>query len=154
MARVIRGAARVVRRAALDSAVERELVGGLAELARERARLREGASREIGSLALEVATRLVGEQVCADPALLERIVHRALARARADSAVRVSLHPDDRKALEARLAGRLPDEIVLEDDPAMARGGCHVRGGLVTVDARIETALAVIARAMGIDGPT
>ena len=154
MARVIRGGARVVRARMGGDTAERELVRAMSELARERAQLREATSREIGTLALEVAARLVGEQVAADPALLERIVLRALARARGDSAVQVLLHPDDRQALEARFAGRLPPEIVLLDDAAQSRGGCLVRGTRVTVDARVESAIAAIAQAMGVERPT
>jgi flagellar assembly protein FliH len=154
MARVIRGAARVARAEHGHRSSERALVTGLAELARERHALHEGASREIGALALEVASRIVGERVETDPALLERLVMRALARARADAAVRVLLHPADRAALAERLAGRLPPEIVLVDDDTQSRGGCLVRGTLVTVDARLETALAAIAQAMGVDRPT
>lgn len=154
MARVIRGGARVLRAGRSGAAAERELVRGLVELSRERTRVREGASREIGSLALEVASRLVGERVATDAALLERIVLRALARARADSAVRVLLHPDDRVLLAGRLGDRLPPEIELVDDATQVRGGCLVRGTLVTVDARIESTLAAIAQAMGVERPT
>ena len=152
MARVIRGAARVVR--ADRGQGERALVAGLAELARERHGMREGASREIGTLALEVASRIVGERVAVEPALLERIVMRALERARADAAVRVLLHPLDRAALAERLGDRLPPEIVLVDDDTQSRGGCLVRGSLVTVDARLDTVVATIAQAMGVDRPT
>jgi len=154
MAHVIRGGARVVRSARATSAAERDLVAGLAELARDRAQLREGAAKEIGTLALEVASRVVGERISVDSALLERIVLRALERARADSAVRVLLHPDDHAALATRLGARLPPEIVLVDDATQSRGGCLVRGALVTVDARLETAIAAIAQALGIDRPT
>lgn len=152
MARVIRGGARVIRSRASSGSQERELLVGMAELAKERARLREGAAAEIGTLALDVATRIVGERVTMDAALLERIVVRALARARADSAVRVHLHPEDRAALEARFRD-LP-EITLVDDASQARGGCIVRGALVTVDARVETAVAAIAQALGVERPT
>jgi flagellar biosynthesis/type III secretory pathway protein FliH len=154
VARVIRGAARVVRASSAARASERDLALGLVELARERHALRETSAREIGTLALEVAARIVGERVETDPALLERMVLRAIERARADTAVRVLLHPADRLALDARLAARLPPEITLVDDETQARGGCLVRGTLVTVDARLESVLGAIAQAMGIDRPT
>ena len=153
MARVIRGAAHVVRANASHDHVQRALITGMADLAKERARLRESAAREIGTLALEVASRVVGEQVAVDAALLERIVARALSRARADSAVRVMLHPDDRALIEARTGEASPD-IVLVDDPTQARGGCLVRGALVTVEARVATGIAALARAMGVEHPT
>lgn len=152
MARVIRGGARVVRASAGGGHQTRELIAGLAELSAARARLREGASSEIGTLALDVASRVIGERVAVDTALLERIVLRALQRARADSAVRVLLHPADRALLAPRF-GDHPD-IVLVDDPTQARGGCLVRGALVTVDARVETAIAAIAQALGVERPT
>ncbi len=152
MARVIRGAARVVS-AQMRASAPSALAEAAILLARERAQLRESAAREIGTLALDVARQLVGEAVAHDPALLERIVARTLERARHDSAVTVVLHPDDRRALVARL-GAMPPGITLEDDASQARGGCWVRGTLVTVDARLETTLASLARAMGVDPPT
>lgn len=152
MARVIRGGARVIRAAGRDDAT-RATLAAMVELSRERSRLRDEATKEIGTLALEVAARVVGEQVAIDPALLDRIVLRALTRARHDTSVRLVLHPDDRALVEARLGDRLPPEVTLVDDPAQTRGGCLVRGTLLTVDARIETALAAIARAMEIEAP-
>jgi flagellar assembly protein FliH len=155
MARVIRGGARVVRVGAARGELERAWAERLVDLARERARLRDAGAEQVATLALEVAMHVIGEQVAVDPALLARIVGRALAKARAESSVRVTLHPDDRAALEHHLGERgLPPEVVLEDDASQARGGCVVRGPLVTVDARVETALATIAHAMGIDRPT
>jgi flagellar biosynthesis/type III secretory pathway protein FliH len=69
--------------------------------------------------------------------------------------VTVQLHPLDRAALEATLAprGGVPDGVTLLDAPDQARGGCVVRGAQVTIDARVETALAAIAQAMGVDAP-
>ncbi|MFO0683069.1 MAG: FliH/SctL family protein [Sandaracinus sp.] len=152
MARVIRGAARVVSAAARASAPH-EVAEAAIALARERAQLRESATREIGTLALDVARQLVGEAVALDPALLERIVARALSRARHDTAVTVTLHPEDRRALLARI-GTPPAGVLLEDDASQSRGGCWVRGTLVSVDARLETTLGTLARAMGVDPPT
>lgn len=153
MARVIRGAARVIRPSGAGAS-ERATLTLMRDLARERAQLREGANKEIATLALDVASRLVGERVIADGALLERIVLRALERARADSAVRVMLHPSDRAVLEERIGARLPAEIVLVDDASQSRGGCLVRGTFVTVDARLETTLATLAAALGVERPT
>lgn len=152
MARVIRGAARVISATARANAA-REVAEASLALARERAQLRESATREIGTLALDVARQVVGEAVTLDPALLERIVARTLARAHHDTAVTVLLHPDDRSALLARL-GPLPAGIVFADDPSQSRGGCWVRGALVSIDARLETTLAALAHAMGVDPPT
>lgn len=160
MARVIRrGGARVLHVPPLSpGGGEREraeILVAMRAIESERRALRESAAAEIGALALEVAGRVVGERVAADPALLERLVLRALARARHESAVTVQLHPADRASLEAVLAprGGVPAGIALMDAPDQARGGCVVRGASVTIDARVETALAAIAQAMGVDAP-
>ncbi len=134
---------------------EARVIDQVLALTAQAAELREGASREIGTLALEVAARIVQETVAADPALLERIVFRALSRARDESRVDLFLHPDDRAALTERLAssGGLPDTIRLVDAPAQARGGCVVSSDRIRIDARVESALEAIARAMGVDIP-
>jgi flagellar biosynthesis/type III secretory pathway protein FliH len=137
------------------ASAEIEAAKTMIELASQASELRESASRDVASLALEIAGRVVHEAVCLDASLLERIVLRTLARAREESRVEVQLHPEDRAALTLRFAGHggLPDTVRLVDAADQARGGCVVSSERIRIDARVESAIAAIARAMGVDAP-
>ncbi len=137
------------------AAAEASAVGTVLALEAQAAELRESASREIATLALEVAGRVVHEAVALDPALLERIVLRALARARDEHRVELVLHPEDHALLAQQLSskGGLPDSIRVVEAPDQLRGGCVVASERIRIDARVESALLAIARAMGVDAP-
>ena len=131
------------------------VLSAMVSLAEQTNALRDGASREVATLALEIAARIVHEAVAIDGALLERIVQRALVRAKDESRVRLRLHPEDREALIARFADRggLPAAIQIVDAEGQLRGGCVVSSERISIDARVESAIEAIARAMGVDGP-
>jgi flagellar biosynthesis/type III secretory pathway protein FliH len=68
--------------------------------------------------------------------------------------VRLHLHPDDLSAAEARraaLAARAPaaSAIELVADRSVGRFGCIVETPLGQVDARLETQLGALERALG-----
>lgn len=157
-ARAVEDAASIRARAEEAGRVagEARAIEALIAIEARSAALEESASREVAKLALDVAARIVHEAVAIDAALLERIVLRALARARSESRVEVRLHPADRAELVRHLEprGGLPETIQLVDAPDQARGGCVVTSGRITIDARIESALAAIERAMGVDAPS
>lgn len=156
-ARAHEDASRIAEAARRDglAAAEASTIATTLELRAQASELRESASREVATLALEVAARLVHEAVVLDPSLLERIVARALARAKDESRVELRLHPEDRELLVRSLAasGGLPESIRVVDAPDQLRGGCVVSSDRIRIDARIESAIAAIARAMGVDAP-
>ena len=137
------------------AAAESSAVARMLELSAEATEIRESASREVASLALEVASRVVHEAVSVDPALLERIVLSVLSRARSEARVTLTLHPEDEATLVERLAprGGLPASIRIERAPDQLRGGCIVASERIRIDARVESAILAIARAMGVDPP-
>jgi flagellar assembly protein FliH len=138
-----------------EAAAESKAIGAMLELAAQAADIREGASREIATLALEVASRVIREAVALEPALIERIVLRTLARAKDEARVVLALHPEDRalvvRGLEAK--GGVPESIRIVDAPDQLRGGCVVSNERIRIDARVESAIAAIAHAMGVDPP-
>lgn len=106
-------------------------------------RLRE-AERGLAGIAVAIAERIVAEHVRADPAFVARSVERAVALFARATRVRVEIAPED----EALVSEALPNlraalpagsEIELAPRAGIGRGGCVIRSGEGSVDARIET---------------
>lgn len=109
---------------------------------------------QAAALAFEIARRVVHE--CADEkrsVVLSQVamaVARVRESVREQGLVRVRVHPDDLPAVEAArdaVAGAFdgPVTLVLEADPSISRGGCHVQTGTRFVDATLESQLARLA---------
>lgn len=172
MAKVIRGA-RVVpsevveaeaRAEAILAAAEREaerrraaLEAELLEEARATARA-EVAAKLIGieaaraaavaevqgkalELAITVARRVVGDAVATEPERVRAVVEEATARLARAGRVVVRVHPDDLAALDGVRAERIAD-------PSLGRGDCVVESDLGDVDARVETRVERVLRAL------
>jgi len=137
-----------------------ELTETLAAAAREAAAVRaqaEPAAMQLaGRLAAKMAEKIVGRAVETEPEVLTAIAARALAASRARAGlVKLRVNPDDRAALErdgargallARFEGVVELEILA--DPAVGRGGCVVETATVRLDARLETQIAALERAL------
>ena len=138
---------------------------GVAEAAAALAGARARAERALEAsvpaaitLGRKMAEMIVGRAVALDPATVADIVAAALESCRPvagklTGAVTVRLHPDDVAAAAARrdaLAGRVPAaaELRLVADDAVARPGCIIETGDGQLDARLETQLAALERAL------
>jgi flagellar biosynthesis/type III secretory pathway protein FliH len=171
-AEALRGAARAdaaaigeQAQAAHDEAVKTGREEGRAEGAAEIAallaaarvqaeRLREATTPTAIALAVKMAAQIVGRAVTLAPEVMAEIAGAALAacRPRGDW-VRVRVHPDDVAAVTARrqaLAERAPTATALEivADETVGRFGCVIETAIGRVDARLETQLAVLERAL------
>ncbi len=158
----IRDAARHEATEAMQAARAAGRAEGHAEVAASRieAALRRDAAlaeaeQTIARLALSAAERLFGEALAASPERLASIVSEGLSRARRAREVVVRVHPDDAphaESLRATIAARAgcPATFTVHADPALTRGGCVVDTELGTVDARLETRLDALARALGL----
>jgi flagellar biosynthesis/type III secretory pathway protein FliH len=159
------------RRASLRAELEREVREEVGrelreEAARRRAELEEEAraeraaasiaaadsqalrarERDVAALAVAVAEHLVKDAIEARPERVRGLVSDALDRVRRASMVRVRVSPDDLASL------RLPEGVEVASDAAIARGGCVVESDLGELDARIETRLDALLRALRSQG--
>ncbi len=132
-----------------------EAAAALAEALAIRDRALAGSEQEVARVALAAAERLVGDALTLDPARIANIVGDGLARARRARDVIVRVHPDDAPQVEllraaiATRAGR-PASFSVRADPEITRGGCLVETDLGMIDARLETKLDALARALGL----
>jgi len=131
-----------------------ELAALLVEGRAQAERLREASAPTVIALALKMAEQIVGRAVTLAPDVMADIVGAALAacRPRGDW-VRVRVHPDDAAAVTARrdaLAARAPRGAALEvvADESVGRAGCVIETAFGRVDARLETQLAALERAL------
>ena len=123
-----------------------------AELLEARHTLIANAEPQIVRLTLEVARVVVAKEVDADPDILKGTLTRAMLKAAGDERLRLRLHPADVNrigdyldALASRFSSR---GVEVVPDPTVGRAGVVVETRTGTVDARLETQLDKIERAM------
>ncbi len=145
----IREDARVAGRAEGKAEVAALLTRGR----REQDRRVAASEDQIRTLAVRIAERILRRELTLDPHSVVGIAKAALqeARGRHDFVLRV--HPEDVGALDAEKPGLLARlsvsaHILVRADESITRGGCVVESEVGTVDARLETQLAAIARAL------
>ncbi len=160
----LRADAVAVREAARREGFETGRADGVAEAAVALAAARSEAARLVAAagptaiaLAAKMAEKIVGRAVALAPETMAEIAGEALAGCRAGAGtVRVRIHPDDLPAVEARraaLEARAPAAALeLVADEAVGRHGCVIETPQGRVDARLETQLAALERALTAGG--
>lgn len=129
------------------------LATALAGVQEKRKDLERLAEKELVTLALAIAERVVRAKVELDPAIIGPLVHEAVAMATARHSLVIEVHPDDAKALRKALPGlearftEIQDVKIVQKD-SVARGGCVVRTASGEIDATMETRLANLRQAV------
>lgn len=122
-------------------------------LSAEREAVLANAEEDLLRLAIAVASRVVRREVSADREVVVRILGDALRRASPLEDVVVRLHPADYRMLREApglLAGLSEiRHFELVEDRRVGQGGCLIETGSGAIDARLETALEEIERALG-----
>jgi len=112
----------------------------------DSARLQREAQQQVLQLARRLAEKVLHRQIAVDPSIVEDQLAHALSHVMRPIEVTVTIHPDDRPAVEEALPELVQQlsnvgQVELVEDPSMMRGGCRVRYGQGTIDASIETQL-------------
>ncbi|WP_165797301.1 FliH/SctL family protein [Solimonas fluminis] len=141
------GYAAGVQQARAEAARLRELV---AHLARPLAQIDEEVERTLVAMTVEVARRLVQQELELDPARVLGVVREAIgALDGAGRELRVMAHPEDAKLLQEHLVA--PPEVNslrVIADPSLMRGDCRVASEFAQVDARLDTRQANLAQSL------
>ena len=125
----------------------------LLEASAARDRALADARAQVIAVGVAAAEKILGASLSANPALIEDVVRPLLARVRRARRLELRLHPDDAQTLSPRL-GVLESEsgvgcpIRLEHDATLRRGSCILVSDLGVLDARLETRLELVARAL------
>ncbi len=112
------------------------------------------AEEEIVAIAVAVAERIVRREVASDPALVNELVRRLLARVTTPVAMCVRVHPSDHARIHAereaiqRESG-LAREITVVADRRVARGSCVLETPDFVIDGSRRGQLAAAQTALG-----
>ena len=142
-----------------DAAYQEGLESALAELNQILLEAHErrdsalaGAERDVLRLAVKLAEKIIGREVERDDAALADIVSAALRHARQQESLTVRVNPADLPRVQAHRERLDPSGrarfIDLVADPRVGHGGCIIEGESGTVDARLDTQLRVLERAL------
>jgi len=147
--------ARELREAAYQEGLESalsELNHILLEAHERRDAALSGAERDVLRLAVKLAEKIIGREVERDDAALADIVSAALRHARQQESLTVRVNPADLPRVQAHRERLDPSGrarfIDLVADPRVGHGGCVIEGESGTVDARLDTQLRVLERAL------
>lgn len=142
-----------------ESAYQQGLESALAELNQILLEAHErrdsalaGAERDVLRLAVKLAEKIIGREIEREDAALADIVSAALRHARQQEALTVRVNPADLPRIQAHRERLDPSGrarfIDLVADPRVGHGGCVIEGESGTVDARLDTQLRVLERAL------
>lgn len=145
-------AGQVEGRAALEAAAAR-LENVAKELAAHKPSLYDEARRQVVELALSVVKKILGPLAEADAQAVLRVVEKALQQLSDREILTIRVHPDDLKSLVEAKPKILEafdgiQKLTVLDDPSVKRGGCLVQTPTTEIDARLETQLQEIVRAV------
>lgn len=122
-------------------------------LQRESKEMRRAIDRFATLLSLRIAAKIIGREVTEAEAVQRMIAH-ALAQVPVRENLSIRLNPKDIEVLTP-LRGKmldksilLPEDVMFIPDESIHRGGCIISSALGQLDARVETHLSFIEKAM------
>jgi len=107
--------------------------------------------KDLLRLAVRLAERIVGREIEKSDKTIVEIVSTALQNARQQEKLTVRVNPKDLPALEKQTKNLGSGRIQFIDfvaDPRVASTGCMIESEVGTIDARLETQLRVLERAL------
>ncbi len=130
-----------------------ELHALTAEFRAQRKKLLEDSRDDVLKLAVKIAGKILGREVAQSEDALTDIVIRAMRGIGTEKRIEVRVNPDDLKAIRKNRKKLLDEvgpnkEIELREDHTVSPGGCIVESDLGIIDARLETQLRVLERAL------
>lgn len=122
----------------------------------DRRELLHNAEAEVVRLATRIAGKVIQRELATDPTIVHRMAEAALRHVAADGLVRLRVNPQDHADLReywTRAHGLSEGDRNYEivPDPEIQRGGVVIETRAGSVDAQIETQLAEIAGALGVE---
>lgn len=107
--------------------------------------------KDLLRLAIRLAERIVGREIEKDDQTIVEIISTALQNARQQEKLTVRVNPKDLPTIERQAERFSSGRIQFIDfvaDPRVATTGCLIESEVGTIDARLETQLRVLERAL------
>ena len=116
-------------------------------------RLLEESRGELIRLGVRVAEKILGRELEVNPEALTDLVIRAIRGIRHERRIQIRVSPEDMERARAGHARLLEEvgagrEIEFREDTSIKAGGCIVETDLGIIDARLDTQLRVLERAL------
>ena len=140
--------------------VERELAKtlkalkeALSEVSRLRSEILKGAEREVVTLAMAIAEKIVHQELTVDKGVVRAIFRLALDALGEKEKLIVHCNPGDLEILKSYLGDLKASqsgmgEVEFVSDPAMLAGGVRIEGAYGEVDASLEARMAMIRKVL------
>lgn len=132
-----------------------EILRGIFEqLMLTRQKALEGLTDDIAPIAVEIAERILKTEIACDEELVNTIVHDTLHKLdRKTRSVLIKVNPDDlaivKKFVNDHPPSHLEAEMLVIQDPLIARGGCTVETDSGLIDASFSTRLEILKQLFG-----
>jgi len=122
------------------------------ELKKQRENYLKSVEIEMVGLSLEIASKVIQQKIKKDEKVILKNLKHALKHLLDKGRIIVKLNPADLEIVskyseELKVAQGLK-ELILEEDSKVTRGGCLIYSELGHIDARIETQLELIGKAL------
>ena len=142
-------------RAEYQSALRAEMDCLIEQITEARCELWQRQEAEMVALTLDIAKQVIKTEVAQNPEVVRQVIGNALRRINDKENVRIRVCPADaaavkemREELIEMMDGLRHLEIL--DDRRVGQGGCVIETNAGTIDAKIETQIAEVARALGV----
>jgi flagellar assembly protein FliH len=119
----------------------------LKDLATLRGQIARQTERDLVDLSLEIAKKILHQELAANPASIQSMVRAALQKLDAQEIQRVRVHPDQEEFVREYLAP-LGTKVEVVADPALESGGAIFDFNRGRLDASIGTQLKEIERSL------
>lgn len=126
--------------------VMEKLASAIADISGLRARVRGEAERDLVTLSLAIARRILRREISIDPDAVQGLVRAALEKLQSRDITRVRVFPGHEEAVRRCLSAVHAGAVDLLADPAMQAGDILVETSRGNLDASIDTQLKEIER--------
>ncbi|MCL5037243.1 MAG: FliH/SctL family protein [Chloroflexi bacterium] len=115
----------------------------------ERLRVLSTVEPEVAELAVEIAERVINQEVKSDPNIVLNMVKEALGKIKDRDEITIRVNPDDLPIVEGAKESftRFMQgirEYTISGDARIERGGCIIESNLGSVDSRLKTRIEAI----------
>ncbi|MGE4169487.1 MAG: FliH/SctL family protein [Candidatus Margulisiibacteriota bacterium] len=124
-------------------------VTGMSDIAKEKNRILENSTEPVLDLAIDIAKRIVEEEIKLTPDLCIGLVKEALRKITDKDRVVIRVNEEDETLIRSQKDAILQlmndiKQLEVQVDPKVDRGGCIIETKLGYIDARVSTKLEVI----------